>query len=62
MLVSGWKWLSGIKDGPLPSPAALRIVSACEENPDRKKTVTTERDWKFILIRIFNKRKCFLES
>ena len=37
MLVSGWKWYSGIKDGPLPSPAILSIVSVCEENPDRKK-------------------------
>ena len=25
-----------MKDGPLPSPAVLRIVSVCEENPDRK--------------------------
>ena len=37
MFVSGWKWYSGIKDGPLPSPAVLWIVSVWEENPDRKK-------------------------
>ena len=37
MFVSSWKWLSGIKDGALPSPAVLWIVSVCEENPDRKK-------------------------
>ena len=41
MFVSGWKWQSGIKDGPLPSHAVLWIVSVCEENPDRKKKVIT---------------------
>ena len=39
MFVSGWKWNSGIKDGPLPSLAVLWIVSVCEENPGRKKKV-----------------------
>ena len=29
MFVSGWKWQSGIKDDPLPSPAVLWIVSVC---------------------------------
>ena len=37
MFVSGWKWQSGIKDGLLPSPAVLQIVSVREEKPDRKK-------------------------
>ena len=37
MLVSGWKWWSGIKNGPLPSPTVLWIVNVCEENPHIKK-------------------------
>ena len=35
---AGGGWSSGIKDGPLPSPAVLWVVSVCEENPDRKKS------------------------
>ena len=31
------------KDGPLPSPVALWIVSVCEENPDRKKNNFVEK-------------------
>ena len=47
MFVSEWKWQNGIKDGPLPSSAVLRIDSVCDENPDRKKYIS------FSLKRIF---------
>ena len=35
-LVTGWKWQSGINNGPLPSPTVLWIVSSVKETPDRK--------------------------
>ena len=35
MFVSGWKWYSGIKDGPLPFPVVLWV--SVKEKPDRKK-------------------------
>ena len=43
VFVSGWNWYSGIKDGPLPSPVVLWIVSISEENPDRKKNIAVTR-------------------
>ena len=37
MFVSGWKWYSGIKKGPLPSLAVCELSVSVTENPDRKK-------------------------
>ena len=37
MFVSGWKWWSGIKDGPLPSPAV------CESSASVKKTLIEKK-------------------
>ena len=41
MFMNGRKWWSGINDSPLSSPTIMWIVSACEENPDRKKNCPT---------------------
>ena len=38
MFVSGWKWQSGIKNGPLTSPAVLWVVSVRERKPWWKKS------------------------
>ena len=35
MFLSGWKWYSGKKDGALPSPDVLWVVSVNEKNPDK---------------------------
>ena len=37
MFVSGWKWQSGLKNDPLPSPAVLPV--SVKENLDRKKNL-----------------------
>ena len=37
--VSGWRWWTGIKDGPLSSPAVLRVVSICERKSWWKKNI-----------------------
>ena len=37
MFVSGWKWQSGLKNAPLPSPAVLPV--SVKENLDRKKNL-----------------------
>ena len=37
MFVCVGKWQSGIKDGPIRSPAVLWNASDVKENPDRKK-------------------------
>ena len=41
MFMNGRKWWGGINDSPLSSPTIMWIVSACEENPDRKKNCPT---------------------
>ena len=57
MYVSGW---SGIKNGPLPSPAVLWVVSVRERKPWLKKKKLTKQNFvlKFLLIfDWFSKRK-----
>ena len=37
MFVNEWEWYSGIKDGPLPSPAVLSVASVRERKPWQQK-------------------------